>query len=898
LYRSFSFVPFFVLFIVLSLAVGGCGSGGESESSTALPSYCPVSSLTAGLPQSVGNDPPIAYRQQVYTDDDTACDVTFYACDPDQPMTSNGLSWVVESTPTVGSVTALGGDYHNPVIQYVPRSGFTGTDSFYYSVSDGESVSATKEIRVHISGNKTLSYLSMEEKPYVADSSAGAPLAVDGPTVMTAQAHFDNSVIVDVSDFVTWIYGGEFPPAVSQSIQSELLTTFQDWWNHMRAYNGPPLPTTITASYTYGGISTESSTVVTFGDSVAPVVVAPPVVTREAEGPTTLVDLDPPTAMDDVSGSDLIFESQPGPDFPPNTYEFAIGSHVVVWTITDAAGNFTTVDQSVVITHVDPPVITDSPGNSQMPPPGPVTVEATGPGTAVSLPQVTAYDSVDGEIAVTRVPADSYQFPVGTHIITWTATDSGGNTASVEQVVTVVDTTPPVITTSGMVTVEATGLATLVTVLTALVTDIADPIVTVSSVPALPHEFGVGTHTITWTAIDASNNATSVHQTIVVEDTTDPVVTVPADVTVEAEGLLTAVNVGAASATDLVDVDVDIINDGPAAYPLGTTVVTWTATDDYGNSTNGTQNVRVIDTTDPVNYNLEYTGDQVVTVFDDSAYLRATLYPEGDPVSFDDPADGTKVWFHLFTFEQMNSGSGSVEPYISVGPVDVTESVLHPGVGVAGYPLLLSAEPGTPELGTNEENYVVLVELGEGSTVLGVSQEATLTVYAPTERFFTGGGMIRDGETGEDNSFGFTIKFLEDENGIPVPKGNILYVRQDTVSGLKWRVLSESLEGAGFYPYYPEGAPPADDTVAIAAGLCRVELHDLVVGGDPLVEYGLDCAMKVEDLDESGIGADTFTLELLYPEDGVEFYPIHMGDLQPTDAEQPLTGGNVTIHDK
>jgi hypothetical protein len=281
-----------------------------------------------------------------------------------------------------------------------------------------------------------------------------------------------------------------------------------------------------------------------------------------------------------------------------------------------------------------------------------------------------------------------------------------------------------------------------------------------------------------------------------------------------------------------------------------------------------------------VSADLEYTGDQVVTIYDEYLYLQATLYPEEGQIPFDDPASGTVVWFHIYTFDQMPMPGGT-GAYINVGPVDVAESMLHPGIGVAGYSMSLPAE-----LGTNEENYKILVELGEGSPVSGLSQEATLTVYAPSDRFFTGGGTVADPETGEDNNFGFTIKFLDNQDGIPVPKGNILYVRQDTLNGFKWRVLSESLDGAGFYPYGPEGG-----TVAITEGLCRVESHDLITGGDPVIDSGLDCVMKVEDLDTSGISADTFRLELRYS-DGVPFSPLHMA------GELLLTGGNVMVHDQ
>jgi hypothetical protein len=61
----------------------------------------------------------------------------------------------------------------------------------------------------------------------------------------------------------------------------------------------------------------------------------------------------------------------------------------------------------------------------------------------------------------------------------------------------------------------------------------------------------------------------------------------------------TPVDVGDAMATDVCDADVDITNDAPAVFPLGDTVVTWTATDDSGNSNTETQTITITDTTPP-----------------------------------------------------------------------------------------------------------------------------------------------------------------------------------------------------------------------------------------------------------------------------------------------------------
>jgi hypothetical protein len=85
----------------------------------------------------------------------------------------------------------------------------------------------------------------------------------------------------------------------------------------------------------------------------------------------------------------------------------------------------------------------------------PDVVAYTGPGattcdTVVSnavLGTATASDNCAG-VTVSRTPSGN-TFPVGTTTITWKATDWAGNTATATQTVTVIDNTPPVITTNG-----------------------------------------------------------------------------------------------------------------------------------------------------------------------------------------------------------------------------------------------------------------------------------------------------------------------------------------------------------------------------------------------------------------------------------------------------------------
>src|SRR5579885_3587574 len=77
-----------------------------------------------------------------------------------------------------------------------------------------------------------------------------------------------------------------------------------------------------------------------------------------------------------------------------------------------------------------------------------------------------------------------------------------------------------------------------------------------------------------------------------------PQITAPPDMTIEATGTLTPVSIGQATATDAVKV-VSITNNTPSKFPLGTTMVTWTAMNAGGNTAKATQKITIVDTTPP-----------------------------------------------------------------------------------------------------------------------------------------------------------------------------------------------------------------------------------------------------------------------------------------------------------
>ena len=95
-----------------------------------------------------------------------------------------------------------------------------------------------------------------------------------------------------------------------------------------------------------------------------------------------------------------------------------------------------------------------------------------------------------------------------------------------------------------------------------------------------------------------TNNNASQNTTVV--DTTPPNIVPPPAVTLEANAQCTAGgDIGVATATDIGDPNPDITNDSTGVFQLGENIVTWTATDDSGNSSTAEQIITVIDVTPP-----------------------------------------------------------------------------------------------------------------------------------------------------------------------------------------------------------------------------------------------------------------------------------------------------------
>jgi hypothetical protein len=186
--------------------------------------------------------------------------------------------------------------------------------------------------------------------------------------------------------------------------------------------------------------------------------------------------------------------------------------------------------------------------------------------------------------------------PLGTHTISLTVGAASGVSVRDEVVIVVGDTTAPI---PGNVidhTIEATAVDGTPFTLVADGSDRCGPVTTHLS-PALT-VYPLGATEVTVTTTDASGNSVNGTVTVIVVDTTSPAVTPPTNIVAEATAPLSPLAIGAASATDIFAVAVT--SDAPAAFPVGVTTVTWTATDANGNAASASHTVTVVDTTAPV----------------------------------------------------------------------------------------------------------------------------------------------------------------------------------------------------------------------------------------------------------------------------------------------------------
>ena len=113
--------------------------------------------------------------------------------------------------------------------------------------------------------------------------------------------------------------------------------------------------------------------------------------------------------------------------------------------------------------------------------------------------------------------------------------------------------------------------------------------------------FPLGTTVNTYEATDAFGNTATCSFNVIVTDGENPTITAPADLTVSSDASscdATGVALGSPITADNCNVNT-VTNNAPGTFPLGSTTVTWTVTDDAGNTATADQIVTVEDNLAP-----------------------------------------------------------------------------------------------------------------------------------------------------------------------------------------------------------------------------------------------------------------------------------------------------------
>jgi uncharacterized repeat protein (TIGR01451 family) len=325
------------------------------------------------------------------------------------------------------------------------------------------------------------------------------------------------------------------------------------------------------------------------------------------------------------------------------------------------------------------------------------TTQGGQPGTFVKFGAA----AVSGECgAVSNSPASGSFFTVGTHTITSTSQTGGG---SCTFTVKVLDTPAPTISCPanksatagpegtanvlvGTPTFNAAGGGTVVGVRSDSIPAVIGEDGTVIT-PAVDRDltdpYPVGIVGITWTVTDADGRTASCRQRIVVraglcgEDNESPVITsAPPDITVGTGPGNTSPTValddelGQLEATDNCSVNVTISGVPPGnAFPIGTTQVTHTATDNSGNSVSHVQQVTVIDNTPPF-----------IAAPPDAAYTCPSQVPTAHP------SQATRG----DVFDEDGNLLPPGPPFDNSGTVSVTVTETSTGAGSAASPLVIT----------------------------------------------------------------------------------------------------------------------------------------------------------------------------------------------------------------
>ena len=291
-----------------------------------------------------------------------------------------------------------------------------------------------------------------------------------------------------------------FSATASDNVDETLTTTCTPASGSAFALGNTLVTCTATDS---GGNTGTASFTVSVVDTTAPTLSLPTIAPVVSMTPTVVLTYT-------VTASDIVDGGVAATCSPASGSAFLVGNTVVTCDVVDAHGNAATGSFTIKVNDGVSPVVTVTPAGNR-------TVEATSSAGAVVTFAATATDNYDGARPVTCSPASGSMFPLGpATVVTCSATDSEGNVGTTTFTVTVVDTTPPVLTLPAPITQAASASTGAAVTYSASALDTVSGAVPVTCAPASGATFPVGLTTVNCSTSDARGNASSGSFTVTV----------------------------------------------------------------------------------------------------------------------------------------------------------------------------------------------------------------------------------------------------------------------------------------------------------------------------------------------------------------------------------------------
>ena len=305
----------------------------------------------------------------------------------------------------------------------------------------------------------------------------------------------------------------------------------------------------------------------------------------------------------------------------PSSFTCAdVGPNTVTLTVTDVNGNTSTCTTIVTVEDNVPPVAVCMDIIVQL--------DANGEATITGA-DVDGGSTDNCGIASLDVSPNTFTCAdVGLNTVTLTVTDVNGNSSTCTATVTVEDSVPPVAVCMDItVQLDANGEATITG---ADVDGGSTDACGIASLDVSPNMFdcsNVGPNTVTLTVTDVNGNSSTCTATVTVEDSVPPVIACPMDISVSTDPGICGAEVFFADAValDACGIDTVIQTQGPpsgSTFPVGDTLIEFTATDVNGNSTACTFTVTVADDDAPtavcqdITVQLDANGQATITAGD------------------------------------------------------------------------------------------------------------------------------------------------------------------------------------------------------------------------------------------------------------------------------------------